>query len=727
MIRIGHPARVQAHLQKYSLDAILSQSDQKILAEDVKGDMDKALAKMKKTRSKGERQHLKTEMKHLRKELSDRESRAMKETLSKAEVVLVTLTSASSTDGPLRHVPKGHFDVAVIDECSQSLELACWIALIQVKKAVLAGDHLQLPPTIMCEKAAHQGLAFTLMERVIAKSNQVVRMLKTQYRMHQKIMQWSSSTFYENHLKAHESVQARLLQDLDVVSANENTEIPLLLIDTTGCDMFELVTDDEQSKANEGEAALVTMYAEELIASGLDPSEIAVITPYNLQVEFIRMQLREKYPSLEIRSVDGFQGREKEAVILSLVRSNPKGEVGFLAEARRLNVAVTRAKRQVVVIANVETVSHDKVLKGLMEYLEQNGEVRSAMQYEHIVRDIGLVRPENLELTLQDTDSSVKKKQETTKPVNEKKNNKKTKKSNKVAKPSENEDFEKAAANVKKQPKRVEDVNEKSSEEKALEQEQKLQKIIDDFLQDETQNEHHCSPDLTSYERMKLHEFAEKAQLSHASEGDGKKRHIVLKKVNENVTNESDIKDEASNAKNQKSSAMVQCFTCSRQVPKPNIELHKLKCTIQPTSSTTGTVPKKSSSKSKKQKKHEAKIAQAEDDIDKLLEAFDKIDNVCNGEGCKVKIATLGVTCEYCRRRFCMKCGFPEAHGCGEAAKIAARQQISRDGKLYPGSGRPNFKPDANRKAALQRKLDKKLGEMQDSRKKTKPGANKDK
>ena len=103
----------------------------------------------------------------------------------------------------------------------------------------------------------------------------------------------------------------------------------------------------------------------------------------------LRMRLRDKYPSLEIKSVDGFQGREKEAVILSLVRSNPKGEVGFLAEPRRLNVAITRAKRQVVVIANVETVSHDKVLKGLMDYLEQNGEVRSAMQYEHILRDIG--------------------------------------------------------------------------------------------------------------------------------------------------------------------------------------------------------------------------------------------------------------------------------------------------------------------------------------------------
>ena len=102
-----------------------------------------------------------------------------------------------------------YVNVAVIDECSQALEIACWIPLVQVKKAVLAGDHLQLPPTIMSEKAAHKGLAFTLMERVISKSNEVVRMLKIQYRMHQDIMTWSSETFYENHLKAHSSVQSR--------------------------------------------------------------------------------------------------------------------------------------------------------------------------------------------------------------------------------------------------------------------------------------------------------------------------------------------------------------------------------------------------------------------------------------------------------------------------------------------------------------------------------------
>ena len=108
----------------------------------------------------------------------------------------------------------------------------------------------------------------------------------------------------------------------------------------------------------------MTIYVKQLISSGIDPSEIAVITPYNLQVELIRLQLREKFPALEIRSVDGFQGREKEVVILSLVRSNLEGQVGFLAEPRRLNVAITRAKRHVAVIANVETVSHDHILKG---------------------------------------------------------------------------------------------------------------------------------------------------------------------------------------------------------------------------------------------------------------------------------------------------------------------------------------------------------------------------
>ena len=126
--------------------------------------------------------------------------------------------------------------------------------------------------------------------------------------MNDDIMTWSSKTFYEGRLKAAESVKSRLLRDLEAVECNEDTEAALVLIDTTGCDeYYELVTEDEQSKANEGEAALVTLYAQQLVQSGVDPAEIAIITPYNLQVELLRLQLRDKYPTLEIRSVDGFQ------------------------------------------------------------------------------------------------------------------------------------------------------------------------------------------------------------------------------------------------------------------------------------------------------------------------------------------------------------------------------------------------------------------------------------
>ena len=196
VVRIGHPARVQVDLQKYSLDAVMAQSDQKLLSQDVKGDMEEVLKKLKKVRKGhvGERQRLNGEMRQLRKELRTRESLAIKETLKGAEVVLATLTSASHTDGVLKHLAASeqpHFDLAVIDECSQSLEIACWIALLQVRKVVLAGDHLQLPPTIMSEAAAKEGLAYTLMERVIHKSQesgaslsqqQLVKMLNIQYR-----------------------------------------------------------------------------------------------------------------------------------------------------------------------------------------------------------------------------------------------------------------------------------------------------------------------------------------------------------------------------------------------------------------------------------------------------------------------------------------------------------------------------------------------------------------
>lgn len=339
--------------------------------------------KIEKAKKSAAIRSLWAENKNLLKEMKERQKSIVKQILTNADVILATLTTAS-LDGPLKHVEKDHFDVCFIDECSQALEVACWIPIALVKKCVLAGDHNQLPPTIISSKAAKEGLSVTLMERLLKLHGDSIKMmLTTQYRMHEAIMSWPSKQLYENKLVADESVKSHLLSDLPNVENNEETSIPLLLIDTAGCELYELQAEDEESKGNEGEADLVLIHIENLVRAGVRPSDIAVITPYNLQVDLIKTRCFGKYSKVEIKSVDGFQGREKEAVILSLVRSNDNGEVGFLSEDRRINVAITRAKRHLAVICNSVTVSHSKFLKSFMQYCEENGELRSAFQYEN--------------------------------------------------------------------------------------------------------------------------------------------------------------------------------------------------------------------------------------------------------------------------------------------------------------------------------------------------------
>ncbi|XP_028515203.1 DNA-binding protein SMUBP-2 [Exaiptasia diaphana] len=332
VVRLGHPARLLSSIQHYSLDAILTASDSTSIIQDVRKDIDKALSKSRKSKEPSERRHLRQEIKTLRKELRQREEKAMKEVLIGAEVVLATNTSAGN-DGPLGRLPMDHFDLVVIDEAAQALEASCWIPLLRAPRCILSGDHHQLPPTIVSPEAAKKGLDVTLMERVVKQyDDKVVRMLTTQYRMHESIMKWSSEQLYNNQLKADSSVQHHLLKDLPNVQETEETTIPLLLIDTTGCDVMELEVEDELSKGNEGEADIVATHVTALINAGLDARDIAVIAPYNLQVELLRKRLSHVFPSLEIKSVDGFQGREKEAVIISLVRSNKQGTTTILTK-----------------------------------------------------------------------------------------------------------------------------------------------------------------------------------------------------------------------------------------------------------------------------------------------------------------------------------------------------------------------------------------------------------
>jgi hypothetical protein len=224
------------------------------------------------------------------------------------------------------------------------------------------------------------------------------RMLEVQYRMHQDISDWASVSMYNGKLVSHESVRNRLLATLPWVVEKSKShldtkkgscaleKVTLMLIDTTGCDMHE-TANEAGSRYNEGEASIVASHVQSLLSIGLRADDIAIITPYNGQVELLRKMLLPSIPQLEIRSVDGFQGGEREAVVLSLVRSSDRrGQdgIGFLRDERRLNVAVTRAKRHCAVVCDCETVSKNAFIKGLLDWMENKGEYRSGAEFTKV-------------------------------------------------------------------------------------------------------------------------------------------------------------------------------------------------------------------------------------------------------------------------------------------------------------------------------------------------------
>ncbi|CAN6310295.1 unnamed protein product [Urochloa humidicola] len=379
LVRLGHPARLLPQVLDSALDAQVLRADNSSLAGDIRKEMKVLNSKLLKAKDRNTKRDIRKELKTLAKEERKRQQLAVTDVLKNADVVLTTLTGASS-----KKLNGITFDLVVIDEAAQALEVACWIALLKGPRCILAGDHLQLPPTIQSVEAEKKGMGKTLFERLTeAYGEQITSMLTVQYRMHEHIMTWSSKELYNNKIKAHSSVAGHMLYDLEEVTRSSSTEPTIILIDTTGCDMEE-VKDEEESTLNEGEAAVSIAHAKLLVESGVHASDIGIITPYAAQVTCLKMMRNKdaKLKDLEISTVDGFQGREKEAIIISMVRSNSKKEVGFLSDHRRMNVAVTRARRQCCLVCDVETVSSDKFLKRLVEYFEENGEYLSASEYQ---------------------------------------------------------------------------------------------------------------------------------------------------------------------------------------------------------------------------------------------------------------------------------------------------------------------------------------------------------
>jgi predicted DNA helicase len=311
------------------------------------------------------------------------EREAVDAVLAAADVVCSTNSTAGSD-----LLAGKQFDTLVIDEATQATAPSCWISLTHARRAVLVGDHKQLPPTILNPEAARGGLRYTLFER-LARHHEtdpdaptsIRSLLRTQYRMHETIMGFSGRRFYDGRLRADATVRRHTLADLGVRAADLppdrravlDPQAPLVFADTAGLDAPERQRPGSHSRENPTEAALVARWTTDLLEAGVSPSDMAVIAPYDDQVD--RLDRAIDGDGLEVDTVDGFQGREKEVVLLSLVRSNDRGEIGFLDEPRRFNVALTRARRKAIVVGDAGTVTRGDVFDAFVRYAETNGHV----------------------------------------------------------------------------------------------------------------------------------------------------------------------------------------------------------------------------------------------------------------------------------------------------------------------------------------------------------------
>ncbi|MCB8923868.1 MAG: AAA family ATPase [Ardenticatenaceae bacterium] len=377
LARIGHPARILPELQAHTLDALVERQESyrqaKKLRKQAFGLRDQA-GKFRRARpAPGEKQALRTEAAQMLDEARQLEAQAIELALDGASVILSTLTAVDSAI-----LGQRQFDLCVIDEAGQSTEPAVWIPVTRSDRLVLAGDHQQLPPTIVSPQAQEQGFGISLLERLMRRDGALLaRRLDVQYRMNEQIMNFSSAVFYDGDLQADASVQGHLLCDLPGVVRNDLTATAVTFIDTAGAGYDDSQPADSDSRHNLEEAALAARKAQQLLDANVSADSIAIITPYSAQVQ----RLRELLPDeVRVGTVDGFQGREMEAIIISLVRSNREGRVGFLAETRRINVALTRARRKLIVIGDSATIASDPFYGRLLDYFDTIGAYHSVWE-----------------------------------------------------------------------------------------------------------------------------------------------------------------------------------------------------------------------------------------------------------------------------------------------------------------------------------------------------------
>ena len=332
-----------------------------------------------KSRSAGH-ENIRAKIAALKDRATELEIRINESLFGEARVIASTLSSSAN-----RTLTGRRFSTLFIDEAAQALEAACWVAIRKADRVVFAGDHCQLPPTIKCIEAARRGLDRTLMQKIAATKPESVSLLKVQYRMNDDIMHFPSLWFYHNELKSAPEVKYRGILDYDTT---------LEWYDTEGCEYKEEFIGENFGRINKPEAHMLMEKLEEYIhkigiARVLEERiDFGLISPYKAQVQSLRQLLRRSNffkpfrQLITINTVDGFQGQERDVILISLVRANEDGQIGFLNDLRRMNVAITRARMKLIILGDASTLTRHAFYKKLYEYIQERGVIKHIMPHQ---------------------------------------------------------------------------------------------------------------------------------------------------------------------------------------------------------------------------------------------------------------------------------------------------------------------------------------------------------
>lgn len=375
VVRIGNLSKIDEENESLTIESKIQQEKDFKQIREIKRrgiELRRMASKYKRNFGKAEADQRKLilhEAKQLSKEARELEDYLVNKVLDHAQVIATSLIGSAS--GYLQNM---RFDAVVIDEAGQGIEAAAWVPLLKAEKVIMAGDPFQLPPTVKSQEAARLGLTTTLLEKAIERHEQV-SLLNVQYRMHEAIMAYSNLRFYNNALVAHPNNQYRALDEQELV---------VEFVDTAGCGYEEEAGEQGESLQNRDEAALVERHFDALRARHSAPATVGFLSPYRAQVKVLQDMLKSKNnetTAVTINTIDSFQGQERDIIYISLVRSNSRNEIGFLKDYRRMNVAMTRARKKLVLIGDSATLGADAFYGDLLEMLEKQGGYRTAWEY----------------------------------------------------------------------------------------------------------------------------------------------------------------------------------------------------------------------------------------------------------------------------------------------------------------------------------------------------------